>query len=498
MELQFKKKPLECLQCVMEAVRAQEQTQEVKLPEAMPDVAKVLGTWGQCVLRGKEWRGGYMGASGGVTVWVLYAPEDGTFPRVVETWIPWQLQWDLPQTQHDGTMLVQPQIKSVDARAVSARKLMVRVCVEATGEALEPMRLETGIPEQLPDNIYLLRKKYPVCIPSEAGEKTLTIEEELQLPADYADGEKLIYYSVIPQIQEQKLLGKRLLFRGTATLKGLCRNPEGKLYNFSFDVPCSQYADLDNDWGTDAVAQVVPVVTDLELELLEGGKLQMKTSLVGQYLVCRKALLEVVEDAYSPGAQVKLQTQPLMLPTVLETERHLIQTVVNHELPAGEILDTVFYASQPEQTRAEDQIRLNLAGAFQVLYLDPEQGLQSASVKWGQTQQISADANTELVLRVTSGGCAECARTGNGLQLRSDLLLERRAICTEAIPMVMGLEVSPLSTVGPRPGVILRRADGESLWDMAKSCGSTEVAIRQANGLTEEPEPGRMLLIPVI
>ena len=160
MELQFQNKSLEFLGSVMHGVKAQEQTQEVKLPEAMPDVARVLGAWGQCVLRGKEWQSSFVGASGGVTVWVLYAPEDGTFPRVVETWIPWQLQWELPQTQHDGTVLVQALIKSVDARAVSARKLMVRVCVEAMAEAMEPMRLELCTPEQMTENLYLLRKKY--------------------------------------------------------------------------------------------------------------------------------------------------------------------------------------------------------------------------------------------------------------------------------------------------------------------------------------------------
>ena len=37
----------------------------------------------------------------------------------------------------------------------------------------------------------------------------------------------------------------------------------------------------------------------------------------------------------------------------------------------------------------------------------------------------------------------------------------------------------------------------ESLWDIAKKCGSTVAAIRSVNKLQEEPKPGQMLLIPV-
>ena len=49
-----------------------------------------------------------------------------------------------------------------------------------------------------------------------------------------------------------------------------------------------------------------------------------------------------------------------------------------------------------------------------------------------------------------------------------------------------------------RPSVILRRAEGELLWDLAKRCGTTVSAICQINGLNDEPDPGKMLLIPVL
>ena len=92
MELQFEKKPCRYLQRNVREVKDQEQTQEVKLPEGMPDIGTILGTWGQCVMRSKEWHEDGMNVAGGVMAWVLYTPEDGSQPQSVDAWIPFQMK----------------------------------------------------------------------------------------------------------------------------------------------------------------------------------------------------------------------------------------------------------------------------------------------------------------------------------------------------------------------------------------------------------------------
>ena len=78
MELQFRKTGIPCLKDILREPKNQEQTQELRLPEAYPDVGRVLGAFGVPVLRGKEWRRKEISVSAGITVWVLYVPEDGS------------------------------------------------------------------------------------------------------------------------------------------------------------------------------------------------------------------------------------------------------------------------------------------------------------------------------------------------------------------------------------------------------------------------------------
>ena len=94
MELPFEKKTERFWMQKLYAPVMREESQELRLPESMPDVGRVIAAWGQPVLRGKEWRSDHIALTGGVMVWVLYAPEDGSGCRRLESWVPFHIRMD--------------------------------------------------------------------------------------------------------------------------------------------------------------------------------------------------------------------------------------------------------------------------------------------------------------------------------------------------------------------------------------------------------------------
>ena len=142
MELAFQKTEVPCLRSVVGEVQNCEQTQELRLPDGYPDVGKVLCAWGQTVVRGKEWRSDSVLVSGGMLMWVLYAPEDGSGSRVLEGWLPFQLRFQLPADAPQGTVRVSALTRFADARSVSPRKLMLRGGIGIQAEVWVPNRLE--------------------------------------------------------------------------------------------------------------------------------------------------------------------------------------------------------------------------------------------------------------------------------------------------------------------------------------------------------------------
>ena len=83
---------------------------------------------------------------------------------------------------------------------------------------------------------------------------------------------------------------------------------------------------------------------------------------------------------------------------------------------------------------------------------------------------------------------------GLSIDMPVRLVSSARQELTQVTGMTLGEEKEPDPA---RPSLILCRAGSRSLWQIAKASGSSVEAIRRINELTDEPESGRMLLIPV-
>lgn len=499
MELQFNKSVCTCLQKLTGQVQSQEQTQEIRLPDGMPDIGRVLGAWGQVLMRGKEWRGSGMGVSGGVMVWVLYAPEDGTDARCVEGWIPFQTKWDFLDPGRDGTMRVACMLRGVDARSTSARKLMVRAGISTVGEAYVPGQTEVYFPGELPEDVQLLKRTYPMRLPKEAGEKPFALEEDLSLPASCPKMHKLIRYSLHPELIDKKVMAGKVVFRGAAILHILYCDEDGGIHNWDFEIPFSQFTDLDADYDQDATASILPAVTSMELEVGEDGILHLKAGLTGQYVIRDMQMVEVVEDAYSPHRSVKLQAEQLELPVVWEEKTDTLRAEQAAEISADRVVDVAFYPDAPGLYRDPEGMNADLNGVFQMLYLDTEGNLQGAAPRWSDTWTMSASEDARVDMVLWPSGIPQATVSGSNVILRSDVLMDTVTTAQQGIPMVTGIALGEMVEPDPeRPSLVLRRAGEENLWEIAKQSGSTVAVIEKANRLQGEPEKGRMLLIPVI
>ena len=496
MEMKFNETSCRCLRRAADQQQVRELTHEVRLPDAMPDIGRVLGCWGQPVVRGKEWRGSSMGVSGGVQAWVLYLPEDGTDVQSLEVWIPWQMKWDLPQTEKDGAIWVSPRIRNMDARTTSARKMMLRCDVSAWGQAMEDVETAICSPENVPGDVQLLTASYPMELPLEAGEKQLLMEEELTLPDTYPALERLLRYELSLQMQEQKMMASRLVFRGKALLHMLYLSG-GKLCVWEQEIPLSQFADLEREYGPNASAQITPVLTDLELEKQE-DRLLLKAGAAAQYVIFDRVMVELAEDAYSPARQVEPRLQELKLPRRLE--QSVTEMVIRQPMKAdvGQVVDVCWMPDHPRYQQSGDVAELNLPGQFQMLYRDDTGALQWGTVRYDQQVKIPSDSGTVLDGSILPEGMPQGTPNADGAELTAAFRLETTAYARDGQKMLCGLEMGELRQPDPaRPSLILRRFDNGGLWELAKSCGSTVEAIRRANGLEAEPENGRMLLIPV-
>ena len=495
MQLQFEKQGISCMQTLRRETQTREQTQELRISDGMPDVGRVIGGWGQVILRGKEWQSDSVSVNGGTKVWILYAPEEGGEPQCVESWLPFQMGWDIPDSRHDGVIQAQCFLRSVDARSTSARKLMVRTNVSVTVWAMEEQEQQVYLPTQLPPDIQLRREAYPLELPVEAGEKAFSLEETLSLPPSAPPLQELQHYQLQPRVTEIKMVGDKVVFRGTAGLHIYYKAADGNGYSWDTELPFTQYSELEREYPEGTRVRMLPCVTALEIDR-EEERYQIKAGIVCQYRVDSRHMVEVVTDAYSPNRELTSVCQELHLPRALETREETVHPQLSMALDGMRLADVQFL---PEPVSDGCEESRTLRGRFQVLFCDMDGELHTACQGWEQEHTPERGEEVVLDTVLLPGGSVQGSLLSGSAQLSADMQMITEALSGTPILMVTGLETGELRAPDlNRPSLILRRTETADLWELAKKTGSTETAIREANALQSDPEPGAMLLIPMV
>ena len=497
MQMQFQKSILKCLRPGVQEVKNSEVTQEFRLGEGMPDIGRVLSTWGQCLLRSKQWQGDTIEVSGGVKTWTLYMPEEGSELRVVESWLPFQQRWSMDADEPSGMIRVVPLLRYADSRSVSSRKLMMRVGVGILCQAFLPMEAEVFSPVDLPEDVALLRRTYPLRLPVEAGEKQFLVDEEEAFPIPDS-GWKILSGVANPEVTDQRVMNDKLVFKGNVNLQLLCRNESGDIRQTSLELPFSQFAELDAPRGAKSRADVKMGVTDLDFDLQENGQLRVKCGLVAQYLIDEEQNVEVVEDVYSPHRQIQPEIDRLELPAILDDRMEKITAEQSLPGQTGQMISCMFLPDHPKLRHGTDGIGQELSGQIQTLYYGTEGQLLSGMTRWESDRLIPADDSCRMYAALQCAEEPASIVSNEKTVVSCQMLLQSRTTNTTAIPMIRELEIGEIADGEKnRPSLILRRSEGRNLWELAKECASTVDAIMNANSLDGEPAENQLLLIPV-
>ncbi|MBR5126228.1 MAG: DUF3794 domain-containing protein [Oscillospiraceae bacterium] len=497
MEVSFKRSTLSFVAPVLSQVQNMEQSQDLRIPDGMPEAGRVLCCWGQCVLRTKQWQGSQIQLSAGISVTVAYLPEEGGTLQRLQCWIPFQFRWDLPEDCSEGAFRVQCLPGNVDARLVSSGKLSVRARMSALAEVWCPEVREVYSPEGDCGDAEYLQQEYPMQLPREVGETTFALEDTLTLPSSAPSMERLIYGRMDPEISDTRVLGDRLVFRGKGNLHILYESSDGKLHRWDFEVPFSQYASLRHEYSPEAGVSILPAVTIFEPELADGA-VSFRAELTGQYLIHDRQMVRLTQDAYLPGQSVRIQKSTLDIPAILETRRENIYGEQGIPMEGMDLVDSWINPEFPRLRAGESGTLVELPSSVQYLYSDPDGELHSGSSRIEGTMRYLVESDAKLSSFLSGGMRPEILNNGGSMMAQVTMPAELILLSGQGLPVVTGLELPDNRVKDPdRPSLILRRADG-TLWDLARDNGSRVSAIRQANGLESEPVPGQMLLIPVV
>ncbi|MGI5963076.1 MAG: DUF3794 domain-containing protein [Lawsonibacter sp.] len=507
MELEFDRDTLTCCETILDMTLCQEETLESIVPDACPDILRIVDVCGQATLNGKQAGDGTAVVTGMVRAAVLYQPEGATGLRRMELGLPFTCQADAPGLTGDGVVLASPHLRSAEARALNPRKVLLRVDLAVDITACQPKersvcRGVSGEEEcalcqrQLHEETYQLD-----CV----LEKPFTFTEQIRPQSNQGQLPEVLSVRAQPLCTESKLIGSKLIFKGTAEVYLLLQEMDGTLTSMHESLPFSQIMEVSKA-GEDADCHLAIELTDLHCQADpgDGRSWEISLELLAQAMVYGRRAVTLLQDLYSTKWQMEAENQ--VLPLCRLGDQGVRPQMVRELLETGEmvrsIVDSRMSCGQLTQSREGKQLVLTAEAWITVLYLDEEDQIQAVRRMLPVVCRLDCPAEYQCRCTCVNTGELFAAPGAGGIEVRFNVEFHYQTSNIASVPFIEQASLGEARTWGEgrKPSIVLRlAAPGEGAWEIAKLYGTTTEQILQANELEGEELPeGKMLLIPGI
>ncbi len=489
MELVFQTSPMTFLQTVLQQTKTQEETAETIVPDALPDITSIADCYAYPILRGKDCRPGSVSISGGIKGAIFYTPEDGTYPRMLEIYIPFNMKFEHPKLTEQSQIQCSLRVGPPDARMINSRKALLRVEVICQIMACEEWKETKYSLEEKPEHLHLKTASYPMHLPVEMAEKSFLIQETLSPGSGAAPMGEVYKFSCRPEILDEKLVGNKGVFKGMLHCKLLYLSENETLYLHKQQIPFSQYCDLVEDYDGETL-EVHPVVTGYDLETetdAAGGKsLFLSVHILAQATIYGTQELPVIEDAYSTTDVFTPQWNTYDMKSFLDrqSETYTVRQQVSGKFQ--EVLDCDVYWKNPGMTNRNNQMEVAYSLKIRVLGYDPEGNLQMVQSSDEIKQVFSLGEQAFCMPCLQETGSCSASQITAGAEVRFDCMMDTACYADEEIRGLCGGTLEE-GKKDKRPSMILKTVpEGTHLWDLAKETGSTQKGIMEVNHLEQE------------
>ncbi len=505
MELEFERDTIVSYDTVAQVTLCQEETLESIVPDACPDILRIVDVCGQATLSGKQTREGLAQVTGMVRAVILYQPEGASGLRRMEVGLPFTCQAEAPGLTERGTVLASPRLRCAEARALNPRKVLLRVDLAVDITACQPTERSIccGVANSQEGSVCQRQfqgEHYQLC---SVQEKPFTFSDQIRLPSNAGEPPQVLAIRVEPVCSESKLIGSKLIFKGAVEVYLLLQEPGGTLTTSHESMPFSQIMEAAGaaEEG-DCQAEVEVTGFQWEAEAGDGRELELTLELLAQAQVRGRRSLTLLQDLYSTAFQMETESQ--LQPLCRLWEQSVRPQAVRELLETGEMVRSVVDArltlGKVEQSREGDELVLTTEAWLSVLYLDENELPQCVRRSIPVSCRLDCPENARCICRCSCPGEVFAAPAAGGVEVRFTVEFSCLTTVSDAVPTVTNARFGEARSWegGERPSVVLRlAAPGEGLWDIAKAYGTTTEQILQANELEEEDLPlGRMLLIP--
>ena len=501
MELAFSANTKTYLKEVFHDTKYQEETAEIIVPDSLPDAASVSFCHASVLLRDKECRNGSVLISGGVNAGAVYTPEDGSYTRLLEAYMPFTVRFDHADIADDTQIIAETTISSVDARMINSRKIMLRVNIACRITVYNTDAYTDYLLQSADERLQMKCRTLEICLPVEMAEKTFAVGDSFEVPSSRPPVEQICKFRNCCEIIDRKIVGNKAIFKGMLHCRILYRSEDNGFYTWSQQLPFSQYCELRNDYDED-ILTVIPVVSGCDISLNRTDSADMihiTVNILAQCVVSTSQKTELIEDAYCVRGILQPEWSHQLLPCRLDQKQEQLQ--LHHSLRGNlnEIIDFDIYTGFPSCRKNAQTIEMSVPISVRVCGKDDAGQFAGLQGRDDLCVHYALDENAVCVMYLNSADGCMVQNTSDGVDVRCSVSANAVFYTMQELKSICGGTIEqPSQSENRSPSIILRKIEQEQpLWDVAKAYATTVDALKMSNGIDGEFTPGSgMLLIP--
>lgn len=508
MEAKLKTDTIEYLNKKLDTAYTHEETAEIIVPDAMPDIIEMVGTEGIVTVRSKEVENGRICISGMVSTDIIYRPENEEMLYRLEAGIPFTAALDAAEVTPDSRLCATVHIGSLDSRMINSRKALVKADVVIEVSAYEPAEFtwSVDLDDDLGTGVELLRDKTEVSFVTQMKEKTFVLTDEFQLPAGKPSIEEVLKTGLKIITDDVKSVGNKLIFKGEIKIDNLYRSAEAdELQSVGYTAPFSQIVEMDSV-ANDADYEVKLMLTNCYIDSgshMENTAVAVEMHMTAQAICREKFELPFISDVYSAKYDLTEEREELCA----EVERPVyyipaeMRETVEVDGTVHRILDSSFSPGKVFVSQEDGSLSLKMTVNASAMYITDEGRICGVNRRFEvkATGEFTPDMKYGVSAKIL--GDAEVTPLRDSIEFWIPVRFDIRPSSN-----FKGLAVTEISwdednerDMSALPSIVVHHvAKNETLWTMAKKYCSSKELIMEVNNMEEgmELEVGKLFIIP--
>ncbi len=479
------------------------------LPDYYPEISKILKCRVVPRVSSNSVNGQTLTVDGNITVNLIYCSPENVifgFEQQLNFSKPFDLGIDCPDAFVDGSA----KCEYINCRAVNERKIDIH---GAIGIYVSVYRKQsTGIVTDIDcSDVIIKRGLLPATSPVGTGEKSLIIEEELELSQGQPSIRCILKCDAKAVNKECRIISGKVVTKGDLNIFVLySAEHTSAVQTYRNSIPYSQIIDIDG-LSDSCVCSSKTKIACLDIKprtsaMGETRSFMLSCKLNFKSTACCEDDLPVVLDAYSTKYNAEVKSKEITLEKMQRSinECFICKKTLDNIGDISSVVDIWGDTNVSEVVAAD--CKLKISGMLQVCVL----AINDRNIPMYIERPVQFEFESPIEMcndsvyskaEVITNNISFALVNGNAIEITAELCVNADVFVVRKVNLVTDIcidENNLRSKTGESALIIYYAQSGESLWDIARRYNSSPDEIREINGISDEILLAqKTLLIPV-